>query len=235
MSLTSSSTSIQIPKVRRVTRLIPNQDGDHDHDHDHSSSDGVFQLTQRAVKEPRRIRKRQLVDAWKKSPLSRGLAETSLSSTIDFPFKSNAPSAAATTTAAALPALYKWQLTPNQLEPRPVEMLSPTKAMVLQHKTSAWAKYTDSRLLANSTREIVNKICSSSSFSTSAFSTSARVNVPQRQKRFASRIRLARIQPMSAVPITTSSSKNKNNNNNSEDSESSSWGSSSVSSFGRLC
>ena len=167
----SALAPIYIPKPRRALSILPNQ-------HDDSDGGGVFKLTQRVVREPRRLRRRQMVDAWKKSSLSRGLAEPSLASTIQ----------TMKTPRQDGHHQFKWELSSNQLDPKPVQILSPSKTQRIHKRASAWSKYTDSHLLAHSSRAIVDKLCGPCP------STTAKP--PNRKRRIMKRFRLARVQPL---------------------------------------
>lgn len=154
--------TICIPEIRRATSLIPNQDSD---------VAGVFRLTERVTKEPRRIRKRQLIDAWKKSSFSRCLAEPSLAQTL--PKVVEEPRVSGSS--------FKWELTETQRQPEPVSALSISKSIRKPVRMTSWVKFTDKELLGRTANEIVEIVCKPPEI---------KIDVAQRRKAFGRKFRI---------------------------------------------
>ena len=158
------SAGILIPEIRRVTSLIPNQDSD---------AAGVFRLTERVTREPRRIRKRQLIDAWRKSSLSRGLAEPSLALQLPKVVEEQP------TIKGASP--FKWELTEMQRQPEPVSALSSLNSIKKPMLISSCIKFTDKEILGRTPNEIVDIICKPPEI---------KIDVAQRRKTFGRKFKI---------------------------------------------
>ena len=173
------SLKMIIPEARRPTHLfLDNQDDE---------ISGVFRLTERVVLHPRRYRKPLIVGAWKKSSVSRGLAEPTLMNTMTFPQGKKCDQ-------IQIPVLVS---TPEVQEHVPVALLTPSHKMVVPQTNRPWTKYIDNAFLSkNSTEAIIDMI----------WHEDEKLHVRERQTKFASRFRFRRSRKVQDASSLTRSS-----------------------------